>query len=224
MGKKGYKLVRGIGINDADYDVGKFTYREDGSRYKSWECPFYRDWANMLTRCTSEEGKYSYEYSPNHNSQYIKCSCHPDWLYFSKFRAWAVTQDWVGNHLDKDLIGDGTYYSPDTCAYVPPIINSSINRGNGSKRNLAFGVAYSSSKKNPFQSSVNSLCAIVRPIKIFATELEAHKYWIEGKIEALNSLVEEYQYLSDKRILDGLRGKISKLQHAYDNDILLYKL
>lgn len=221
MGKKGYKLVRGIGVNDADYDVVAFAYREDGSRYKCWECPFYRDWTNMLTRCTSEEGKYSYEYSPNHNSQYLKCSCDPDWLYFSKFRAWAVTQDWVGNHLDKDLIGDGTHYSPDTCVYIPPIINTSLTRSGGS---LSFGVGFVSNLKRPYKSSVKCLGKLIRKTRFFATELDAHKYWIEGKIEALNSLIEEYQHLTDKRILDGLRAKMSKLQHAYDNDILLYKL
>lgn len=224
MGLKGYKLVRGIGVNDADYDVVKFTYRDDGSRYKSWECPFYRDWTNMLTRCTSEDGKYSYEYAPNHNSQYTKCSCHPDWLYFSKFRSWVITQEWEGNHLDKDLIGDGTYYSPDTCVYIPASINSSLTRGTGSKGTLAFGVAYSWSKKKPYQSSVQSSSIVIRKIKTFHTELEAHKYWIEGKIEALNLLVIKFECVSDKRILNGLRNKISILEHAYKNDILLYKL
>lgn len=224
MGLKGYKLVRGIGVNDADYDVVEFTYREDGSRYKSWECPFYRDWTNMLTRCTSEDGKYSYDYAPNHNSQYTKCSCHPDWLHFSKFRLWAITQEWEGNHLDKDLIGDGTYYSPDACVYIPASINSSFNRGVGMKKGLAFGVGMSDSKNKPFWSAVKCLKTILYKREYFTTELEAHKYWIEGKIKAFNILIEKYSHVSDKRILDGLRNKISILEHAYKNDILLYKL
>lgn len=47
--KECQKIVRGVGINDADYNVAVTV---DGvKRY----CPYYRTWSNLLSRCYSEK-------------------------------------------------------------------------------------------------------------------------------------------------------------------------
>lgn len=123
MGKKGSKLVRGIGINDADYDV--FKRLPEG---KTWVCPYYRDWANMLTRCSKK--RYSYVYDTNYHKCYIGVTCCDEWIYFSKFKEWAVVNKKPKCSLDKDLLGDGTIYSPNTCFYIPAKINSCFSNIN----------------------------------------------------------------------------------------------
>lgn len=47
------KLVFGVGINDADYNVYK-TGIVDGKQTVLWICPFYRKWKDMMMRCYSE--------------------------------------------------------------------------------------------------------------------------------------------------------------------------
>lgn len=222
---KGYKKVRGIGINDApeDYIVVRYEHI-NGKRVKVWECPFYSDWTNMLTRCTSEDGKYSYEYNDNHNGTYVGVSCIPDWLSFWTFRSWAITQNWEGNHLDKDLLGDGTYYSPDTCCYIPAVINSSINRGRSS--DLPFGVSHGHKKGYPYTSSVRSERVTLFKTMNFTKIEDAHNYWKKGKIVALQQLADKYinKGLIDIRVYNGLQNKISKLKISLENNTLIYKL
>lgn len=222
---KGYKKVRGIGINDApeDYIVVRYEHI-NGKRVKVWECPFYSDWTNMLTRCTSEDGKYSYEYNDNHNGTYVGVSCIPDWLSFWTFRSWAITQNWDGNHLDKDLLGDGTYYSPDTCCYIPAAINASI-KFNG-KNGLPVGVSHTSYSKN-YKYKSSACCEKIRTkVCYFNDIIEAHNYWKIGKIILLTNIADKYltNNLIDIRVYNGLQNKISKLKISLENNTLIYKL
>lgn len=101
---KNRKVYR-IGINDADYVV------EKGGDF----CPYYLRWKTMLFRV------YKKPYTCYKNTNVCD-----EWLVFSNFKKWMETKDWQGKHLDKDLLGDGTLYSPDTCCFIDPIVNSFI--------------------------------------------------------------------------------------------------
>lgn len=101
------KTVCGVGINDADYIV-------DGAEGR---CEFYRIWCSMIHRC----------YSKNRPRTYINCRVCVDWLRFSVFKRWVERQDWKGKELDKDILGDGTLYSPKTCCFVEHWLNSLFN-------------------------------------------------------------------------------------------------
>ena len=105
------RLIHGWGINDADYSVQP---RVDGKRIM---CPFYRSWTNMVQRC--HDGKFS-ERRPT----YIGCEVCSEWKSFMAFRSWMKTQDWEGKQLDKDLLGDGKLYSPETCCFVEGWLNN----------------------------------------------------------------------------------------------------
>ena len=105
------KLVHDVGINDADYTVQPTI---DGKRV--W-CPYYIKWMNMLTRCYSAK---EHARQPS----YIDCYVCDEWLSFMAFREWMMMQDWEGKQLDKDLIGDGRVYSPNTCCFIPSELNT----------------------------------------------------------------------------------------------------
>lgn len=116
-------LVQGVGINDASYavDVKGELPKVNGKRkrYQIFLCPFYSVWREMLRRC----------YDKNHhlrNPSYSNVEVCEEWFRFTTFREWMVTQDWEGKHLDKDVIGNGTLYSPETCAFLHQRINKFV--------------------------------------------------------------------------------------------------
>lgn len=113
------KLVAGVGINDADYQVVKFSEPDaQGKRKQEFRCPYYFRWHGMLSRCFNK-GKSNYK-------QYEKTTVCEEWLTFSNFKRWMEGCDWEGKVLDKDLRGDGTLYSPETCSWIPQSLNSFI--------------------------------------------------------------------------------------------------
>ncbi len=100
------KLIYGVGINDANYEVAVII---GGKRNV---CPFYRKWSAMIERCYSEQ-------SLTAKPTYIGCSVVEDWLTFSSFKTWMIKQEWQGMQLDKDILKEGNkVYGPDTCAFV----------------------------------------------------------------------------------------------------------
>ena len=174
------KLIAGIGINDADYCVQKFErYTDTEGRRKPkmlWVCPFYRRWKAMIDRC----------YYPRKSNKmkpiYIDCGVCEEWLTFSNFKSWMETQDWEGNQLDKDLLGDGKLYSPDTCCFIPSMVNVFMTERDASRGKYLIGVDFSKkvSKfrarcKNPYtRKSVH--------LGTFETEAEAHQAWLDKKV------------------------------------------
>lgn len=56
-----------------------------------------------------------------------------EWHIQSNFTKWFKNNYIQGWHIDKDLVGDGTLYSPNTCVFIPRSLNSVIahmNDGN----------------------------------------------------------------------------------------------
>lgn len=110
------KLVAGVGINDADYAVVRFSDPdENGIRKQVFRCPYYFRWHGMLVRCFNK-GKSNYK-------QYEQTTVCEEWLTFSNFKKWMEGCDWEGKVLDKDLKGDSTLYSPETCSWIPQSLN-----------------------------------------------------------------------------------------------------
>lgn len=112
------RTVCGVGVNDSNEQVRK-TEWVNGKGVVIWECPYYKVWSSMLTRCYSS--KYHEKYKT-----YISVQVCDDWLRFSKFKSWMSTQKWEGRHLDKDILSVdrlGKVYSPETCCFVHPRVN-----------------------------------------------------------------------------------------------------
>ncbi|MGB3724862.1 MAG: hypothetical protein WA981_03770 [Glaciecola sp.] len=110
------KTVMGVGVNDAYYVVCE--RKSSGERV--W-CPFYRRWVQMLARCYNES---TIKRQPCYQSSKV-CD---EWLVFSSFREWMINREWKGFHLDKDILGDGSLYSPKTCAFVTRKVNNFLRK------------------------------------------------------------------------------------------------
>lgn len=122
------KLIHGVGINDADYNVTQIV------NGKQVLCPFYAVWRGMIERGYSTKYKQKY---PTY-AEVIVCS---DWTYFSKFKTWMETQDWEGNELDKDILIPGNkVYSPETCIFVTQAVNSFLTNCAEQKGQYPVGV------------------------------------------------------------------------------------
>lgn len=111
------RLVRGVGLND--------------SQVGTKGCPFYARWENMLDRV----------YSGRHKTYQGKEVCR-EWLTFSNFKSWMEVQDWEGKELDKDLLGDGSLYSPDTCLFVSKSVNQFMTKAGSIQGEYPTGVSY----------------------------------------------------------------------------------
>lgn len=190
------KPLAGVGNMDADYVVDRREYWIEGGKRKSrkiWTCPFYRRWADMISRCYNEKRLLD-------KSNYIGCSVCEEWLTFSKFRQWMQTQDWEGKHLDKDLLVRGNkVYSPDTCVFISGQVNSFLVERGADRGDCKIGVRFMA-RLGKFESTC-SVSGKQRYIGLFDTELEAHKAWLAFKLEQAKILAAEQ---TDPRVAKAL--------------------
>lgn len=183
------RLVRGVGVNDADYVVRKnetIGYVGGKRKLKTvWVCPYYETWANMLSRCYSAK-------TQDRQPTYKGCSVSEEWLTFSVFKNWMKKQDWEGKHLDKDLLFEGNkVYSSDACVFVTQTVNSFTTDSGAARGDCLIGVnwnkrdcKFQSNCKNPFTNKKEHL-------GYFTTEMEAHEAWISRKLELARLLASE---------------------------------
>jgi hypothetical protein len=137
-------LVRGVGLNDANYAVTK-RERVNGKWKVVWRCPYYLRWNSMLSRCYSEA-------CLKEHPSYEGSSVCVEWLTFSNFRRWMRQQQWIGFtekgdietlHLDKDFLSGskrGKLYSPDTCAFISQSLNKFLEDSEKSRGGCPVGV------------------------------------------------------------------------------------
>lgn len=164
------KLLSGVGVNDADYEVQKKVITENGE-YKKITCPFYSKWRSMIDRCYRSHliGK---------NQTYADCIVCDEWLTFSNFKAWMDRQDWHGKHLDKDILLKGNrVYCPELCRMVNPLTNIFICDRAKNRGKYLIGVhlnkkllKYQSSCRNPFTKKLEHL-------GLYEKEIDAHLAW-----------------------------------------------
>ena len=183
------RLVQGWGINDEGSSSVRLS---DGSMVK---CPLYRSWCRMLERCFSQSWKERYK-------TYEDSLCCEDWRYFSAFKLWAQDQPWQGNDLDKDLLVFGNKeYSPETCIFIPPMINKALRIVRTGK-NLP-GVSFQSkswSMVNGLKKPWMAKCYSLRDgnagtyLGNYSTEKEAHNAWRSAKAEALREWAELWKH------------------------------
>ena len=165
------KPLYGIAINDADYKVQPVI---NGKKYR---CKIYEKWLGMLRRCFCEDFKYR-------NPTYKDCSVCDEWLRFSNFRMWVVTQDWVGKELDKDLLNQGNkIYSPSTCLFISKSLNSLLLDSGRTRGSLMIGACFEPSN-NKYKSSCR-VNGVSKHIGRFKTEIEAHEAYKEVKYQVI---------------------------------------
>lgn len=183
------KPVYGVGINDADYTIQRMItigYRVDGRPIQKlvWACPFYAAWKGMLLRCycTAQHKR---------RPTYIGCSVVEEWKTFSNFKAWMETQEWLGKHLDKDLLSPGNkVYGPTTCVFVSPRVNTFITESNKTRGEYQIGVSKNKGAKQ-FCARVRDGSRTTVRIGYFKTPEEAHSAWLEAKLKLARELAAE---------------------------------
>ena len=180
------KLVHGVGTNDADYVLKKketIGYA-DGKQIQKlvWICPYYQVWNNMLKRC------YSTKYQERYPT-YAGCSVSEDWLTFSSFKDWMVTQDFEGKQLDKDLLFEGNkIYGADTCVFVSLLVNTFVNDCRASRGEWLIGVNWHKPAGKFRASCRNPTTKKKEHLGLFDCEQEAHQAWLKRKLELAKEL------------------------------------
>lgn len=193
--KKRPKLVAGVGINDSSESTVICVI--DGKKIR---CPYYQVWRGMLLRCYNKK-------SLDKQPLYIKTEVCSDWLLFSNFKSWMENQEWLLKNLDKDLLGDGTLYSPDTCCFLPTEINTFITDRTPYAGKYPTGVS--------MHKQFNKLCAAINNnftgkrehLGVFTDPQEAHEAWRKRKHE-LALMYAEMQ--TDERVKQALSVRYSK--------------
>jgi len=181
------KLVFGVGINDADYIV-----RKQINKISIW-CPYYVVWYGMLKRCYSAEAL-------NKRKTYIGCKVCDKWLMFSKFKIWMMSQNWKNKDLDKDIFRPGNkMYSPETCVFVEPKINSLMLNPKSLRGPCVKGVSFHKAL-NKFVARVSDR-GLCKNLGVFNTEKEACNAYLVAKS---NILLREAECNTDKKVSKGL--------------------
>lgn len=195
----GKKLVYGVGVNDADYVVFKEVSKQlNGIRKRKvvWSCPFYICWKSMIERCHSEK---LHKKRPT----YINKKVCDEWLIFSNFKSWMINQNYIGMHLDKDLLMPGNkVYCPDFCVFIPPSINSFIVDESANRGRFPFGVTYSKSKKCYVAQCRDPFVGKQQELGAFSCPDEAHNAWKRRKHEIACQLAD---LQTDERVSKALR-------------------
>lgn len=100
------QLLHGVGFNNVYY---RTTMKRKNVRVT---CPYYQVWHTMIKHCYSEKFQ---EKHPEYRN-IVVCN---DWLTFSKFRAWMVTQDWENKILVNDAVRPNSQiYSAKQCRFI----------------------------------------------------------------------------------------------------------
>ncbi|MCP4991363.1 MAG: hypothetical protein GY928_36510 [Colwellia sp.] len=185
------KLILGVGVNDANYQVSKRI-----GANKFWRCPFYAKWNDMLKRAYSHKVQ-------QRQPAYIGTTVCKEWHTFSKFRQWMLTQDWEGKDLDKDLIVEGNkIYSPDLCVFVNHAINTFITDKGRANGECMVGVTWRERSKKFQARCSNPFTGKQENLGLFCSEIDAHIAWKSRKRELAFHLAD---LQSDERIAQALR-------------------
>lgn len=191
MGNHTKKLVYGVGINDANYEV-----RPKASNHT---CYFYVRWQSMLKRCY---------YTKFQSSQptYANCKVCDEWHSFVAFKSWMESQDWEGKHLDKDLIGDGKLYSPDTCVFISQALNNLFTDRGANRGEHPLGVSWhKQARKFTAQININGK---LKYLGCFINPVDAHAAWLKEKLAIANAFLSNE---SNTRIRYAIECGIAKL-------------
>ena len=179
---EGCKLCRSDNMKKLLFGVGIF----DGYIKR---CDCYSHWSHMLRRCYDERSLEKY---PN----YKGCSVCEEWHTYSSFKKWFDINAVEGWHLDKDILIKGNkLYSPNTCCFVPPQINSLLVNRRRFRGNELIGVHRNSS--GTFFALCSKDCKSER-LGTFNSEHEAFLAYKKAKEENI------------KRVADIWRDKIEE--------------
>ena len=141
---------------------------------------------------------------------YKGCSVSEDWLIFSNFRAWMVSQDWEDKQLDKDLLIEGNkIYSADTCVFITQTVNSFTVDSGAARGKWLIGVSWHKGDRKFRAQCNNQFTKKQEHLGLFTSEQEAHNAWLKRKLELAHELA---AIQTDPRVAKALIERYSKPQ------------
>ena len=204
------KLVLGVGLNDLDFPTQRLPYvDESGVYHKKWTHPIYKYWKNVLSRsnCPSYHEKFP---------AYADVQVVDEWKKLSNFFSWAEERDYnSGKVLDKDILGDGKLYSPETCCFIDPRVNNFLV-GHALKGTYLKGVSFEADSFK-FKATLSMLNRS-KNLGRYSTEYEAHLVYAKAKLNYAIEIINEYKV--EDYIATAL---IAKLQKKVDKAEILYQ-
>ena len=149
-------------------------------------------WKNMIRRIYNGYGRFA--------KCYENCVICEEWLDYGVFKNWYENQRGCGlkYELDKDLLGNGKLYSPETCCLLPRELNRMISDRKTKNRELPTGVVKSGKKYYAHYVMGTSEKKLVR-IGGFNTPEEASNAY---KAFRKKRIAETAQFYYDKGELD----------------------
>lgn len=176
-----HKSVLGVGC----YGEPNCTWKEGKQLYSTW--------AGMIERVNCEKFL-------NKAPAYRSCTIVDEWYCFANFYEWAIKQK--GCHtktwqLDKDLLVKGNkIYSPETCCFIPPVINGMLTKREAKRGNFPIGVHKMTVKNHrlkPFRAVCCNGLTRSRVGKSFSCPTEAFIWYKHQKEETLKEAAEKYK-------------------------------
>lgn len=137
---------------------------------------------------------------------YESCQVCESWFKFSNFRVWMCEQDWEGKELDKDILGDGKLYSPETCCFVPKWLNSLLLTRRNFRGPWPLGV-HMDKASGSFQARL-SVDGVRKCIGRFTSPEDASRAYQQAKTEYVTEKMLDYP---DARVRDAVLKKVSQL-------------
>lgn len=164
-------LIFGLGVNDMFHES-----KENQIHTKS-----YSVWRNLLSRTISPMSQ--------RQEKYKDCTICEEWLTFSNFKKWFDDNYVEGYNIDKDIIvPNNRHYSPDTCCFVPPEINTLFTKRVNKKSELPLGVHRNN---DGFRATVRHNGKVIA-CKTFSTIQEAESFYLKNKKKTIEDIATEY--------------------------------
>lgn len=138
----------------------------------------------------------------------IVCS---EWLNFQNFAEWYYKQpffnakDYNGKpyQLDKDILFKGNkVYSPETCCFVPPEINSLLVKGDNIRGKYLIGVRFNK-KLSKYQADVRKNGDKVY-LGLYNTEIEAFQAYKKAKEAYIKEVSFRWKDKIDEKVYKAL--------------------
>lgn len=174
------------GVGYLGEGVYRSIYYRNGKKYNT---PAYEVWLGKLRNCYGNT-KMSHVYQDVTFCQ--------EWLNFQVFAKWFYAQVKIygkGGYVDKDLLflGNKTY-APETCAYIPPAINSLFT---GTSGNIS-GVHFDNTKKKWVAQIQNGLlCSNGKKrqtyLGMYVDKAPADAAYYEAKLKHVKEVTLKYQ-------------------------------
>lgn len=190
------KRVQLFDINNNKVTHPEFTYINSLNKKK-----FYPLWNAIKHRTITNKIKHNY----------LDVKICDEWLEFENFNNWCENNYIEGFQIDKDLLtlNNNKIYSPETCCFLPPILNAQfIKRPKNLTNSLGITEVNNSFK----------VTFLNKYIGYFPTKLEATNIYLELKLNYIKDLSLEYKDKLNTNIFNKLQSLTIQDLNKYYNE------